>query len=133
MRTWSECPKPLYARSLNLAGKPDYLILKWNYVLPVECKSSPAPAEPYRSHVLQLAAYCYLVHEDTDQRPPYGVLCYADRTFAIPYTRDLERELEDTIAWMREDLGDGVAERSHNDAARCLSCSYAPYCDQRLE
>lgn len=131
-RTWRECPEPLYASSLNLAGKPDYLILKWNYTLPVEVKSAPAPVEPYRSHVLQLAAYCYLVHESTGQRPPHGVLHYADRTFAIPYTRDLERELEDTVAWMREDLGDGLAERSHSDPARCRSCSYASYCDQKL-
>ena len=106
MRTWRECPEPLYASSLNLAGKPDYLIRKWNYVLPVEVKSSAAPVEPYRSHVLQLAAYCYLVHETTDRRPPYGVLHYTNRTFAIPYTRELQQELEDTIAWMREDLGD---------------------------
>jgi CRISPR-associated exonuclease Cas4 len=131
-RTWRECPEPLYASSLNLTGKPDYLIRKWNYVLPVEVKSGPAPSEPYRSHVLQLAAYCYLVHETTDKRPPHGVLHYADCTFAIPYTRELERELEDTIAWMREDLSDGFAERSHNDPARCRSCSYAPYCDQKL-
>jgi CRISPR-associated exonuclease Cas4 len=73
------------------------------------------------------------VHEETERRPPYGVLHYADRTFAIPYTRELQRELEDTIAWMREDLGQGLAERSHNDPARCLSCSYASYCDQRLD
>lgn len=132
MRTWSECPEPLYASSLNLTGKPDYLIRKWNVVLPVEVKSSPAPVEPYRSHVLQLAAYCYLVHASTGQRPPYGVIHYVDRTFAVPYTRDLERELVDTIAWMQEDLADGRAERSHNDPARCLSCSYAPYCDQKL-
>lgn len=132
VRTWRECPDPLYAPSLNLAGKPDYLVRKWGYLLPVEVKSTPAPDEPYRSHVLQLAAYCCLVHETTGRRPPYGVLHYADRTFAIPYTRDLEHELEETIAWMREDLGDGLAERSHNDPARCQSCSYAPYCDQRL-
>jgi CRISPR-associated exonuclease Cas4 len=132
MRRWHDCPEPLYAASLNLAGKPDYLIHKWNYVLPVEVKSSPAPAEPHRSHVMQLAAYCYLVHESTGRRPPYAVLAYADRTFAIPYTRSLERELEDTIAWMREDLGAGQAARNHNDPARCRSCSYAPYCDQQL-
>lgn len=131
-RTWREPPEPLYAASLNLAGKPDYLIHKWTYVLPVEVKSSPAPAEPYRSHVLQLAAYCYLVQENTGRRPPYGVLHYEGRTIAIPYTRELERELADTIAWMREDLADGLAERSHDDPARCQACSYAPYCDQRL-
>ena len=39
-RGWQECPKPLYAASVNLTGKPDYLVQKWNYVLPVEIKSS---------------------------------------------------------------------------------------------
>ena len=56
--SWRPCTEPLYAASINLAGKPDYLVKKWTYVLPVEVKSSTAPAEPYRSHVLQLAAYC---------------------------------------------------------------------------
>ena len=55
--------EPLYASGANLAGKPDYLVRRWRYVLPVEVKSGPAPAEPYRSHVLQLAAYCLLVEE----------------------------------------------------------------------
>lgn len=131
-RTWRPCPEPLYAASIHLSGNPDYLVKKWNYYLPVEVKSSPAPAEPYRSHVLQLAAYCLLVHETYDRRPPYGLIHYEDRTFSIRYTRRLEQELLDTLEWMREDLRDGHADRSHNDAARCRSCSYAIYCDQKL-
>jgi CRISPR-associated exonuclease Cas4 len=132
-RTWQQCPEPLYAASINLTGKPDYLVRKWNYVLPIEVKSSPAPAEPYRSHVLQLAAYCLLVHESYGRRPPYGLIHYEDRTFSIRYTQRLERELLNTIEWMREDLGDGRADRSHNDPARCRACNYAVYCDQRLD
>ncbi len=71
-RAWRECPDPLYAPSVNLRGKPDYLVQKLRYVIPVEIKSGPAPDEPYRSHVLQLAAYCLLVEQEYEQRPPYA-------------------------------------------------------------
>jgi CRISPR-associated exonuclease Cas4 len=131
-RSWRECPDPLYAPSINLRGKPDYLVQKLRYVIPVEVKSGPAPGEPYRSHVLQLAAYCLLVEQEYEQRPPYGLIHYDDRTFAVSYTPQLEDELIDTIEWMREDMRDGQAERNHNDPARCRGCSYAIYCDQGL-
>ena len=131
-RAWRECPDPLHAPVLNLTGKPDYLVKKWQHLIPVEIKSRRAPAEPYRSHVLQLAAYCRLVEEVYERRPPYGLIHYADRTFAIKYTPELEDELVDTIEWMREDLKDGQADRNHNDPSRCQACSYAGHCDQRL-
>jgi CRISPR-associated exonuclease Cas4 len=132
MRTWRQCPDPLYSSSVNLSGKPDYLVKRLRYVLPVEVKSGLAPDEPYRSHVLQLAAYCLLVEQKYGRRPPYGLIHYDDRTFAVNYTRELESELLATIEWMRQDLRDGQADRSHNDLARCLACGYATYCDQRL-
>jgi CRISPR-associated exonuclease Cas4 len=83
--------------------------------------------------VLQLAAYCLLVEEAYGVRSPYGLVHYGDRTFAVRYTRELEGELLDTLDWMREDLGEGHAERSHDDPARCQACSYALYCDERLD
>jgi len=132
-RTWQACPDPLYAPSVNLAGKPDYLVKRWKYVLPVEVKSCPAPTEPYRSHVLQLAAYCLLVEETYEQRPPFGLIHYSDRTFSVRYTPELEDELLDTIDWMREDLQEGRADRNHNDSARCQACSFAGCCEQKME
>lgn len=131
-RAWQECPKPLYAASVNLAGKPDYLIKRWYYVIPVEVKTCRAPREPYRSHVLQLAAYCLLVEEAYDRRPPYGLIHYPDRTFSIRYTKSLEDELIDTIEWMRQDCVSKDVARSHNDTLRCQYCGFAEYCDQRL-
>ena len=131
-RHWRECPDVLYAASANLTGKPDYLVQKWQYVIPVEVKSGRTPDEPYRSHVLQLAAYCLLVGETRGRRPPYGLIHYPDRTFAVRYTGELERELLETIGWMREDMRDGHADRNHDDPARCRTCTYAGYCDQRL-
>jgi CRISPR-associated exonuclease Cas4 len=132
-RAWRTCSDPLYAPEANLTGKPDYLVEKWRHVLPVEVKSRQAPPQPYRSHILQLAAYCRLVQEEMGLRPPYGIIHYADRTFAVRYTRELENELLDTLAWMREDLGEGCADRNHNDPTRCRSCGYAFDCDQRLD
>jgi len=134
---WEDVPEPLYAPSANLAGRPDYLVRRRKRIIPVEVKSTAAPGKPYRSHVLQLAAYCLLVEEAYGERPPYGLLHYApadgqERTFAVHYTRALERELLDTLEWMREDWQHRRADRDHDDPARCRSCSYAEYCEQRL-
>jgi CRISPR-associated exonuclease Cas4 len=136
-RRWQAVAEPLYASSANLTGRPDYLVRRWNRTIPVEVKSTAPPAEPYRSHVLQLAAYCLLVEETYGQRPPYGLLHYtggdgAEQTFAVRYTRALGEELLGTMEWMREDWQEKRAERDHDDPARCRSCSYAEYCDQRL-
>ena len=131
-RRWTQCPEPLYAPAVNLAGKPDYLVRKWKNVIPVEVKSSSAPIEPYRSHVLQLAAYCLLTQATYGVRPPYGLIRYSDHIFVVNYTPELEDELLDTIDWMREDMRNGHADRNHNDHARCRACSYAVYCDQKL-
>ncbi|MBN1642479.1 MAG: Dna2/Cas4 domain-containing protein [Anaerolineae bacterium] len=136
--SWRACVDPLYAPSVNLSGKPDYLVQRWNHVIPVEVKSGDAPAEPYRSHVMQLAAYCLLVEAAYGRRPPYGLIHYdgehpaSTRTFAVRYTRELEDALLDTIEWMRQDLREGHADRSHDDPARCRACGYADHCDQRL-
>lgn len=137
-RTWQDCPEALYAPSVNLTGKPDYLVEKWNYLIPIEIKSCHAPAEPYRSHVLQLAAYCLLVEEACGKRPPYGLISYQDssgspaRTFSIRYTERLESELLNTLEWLREDWRNKDADRDHHDPLRCQACGYAAYCDQCL-
>ncbi len=129
---WHECPEPLYSPSVNLSGKPDYLLRRWQYTIPIEVKSCPPPDEPYRSHVLQMAAYCLLVEETFERRPPYGLIHYPGRTFAVNYTAALERELLDTIEQMRDDLRTGGTRRNHNAPARCRACGYAAYCDQTL-
>ena len=130
--TGGEKPQVLFSSRLGLSGRPDYLVERGRHLIPVEVKSGPAPPEPYRSHVLQLAAYCLIVDEVHGRRPPYGLIHYDNRTFAVNYTPELKDELLDTIEWMREDMRDGQADRNHNDPARCRSCSMAEFCDQRL-
>ncbi|MEZ4516770.1 MAG: hypothetical protein R3C44_08005 [Chloroflexota bacterium] len=52
-----------------------------------------APTRPWEGQILQLAAYCLLVEENYGVQPPYGILQYKDRAFAIEYTDELEDDL----------------------------------------
>ncbi len=124
-------PDPLYDAKLDLAGRPDFLLSTAEGVIPVEVKSGRAPLQPHDSHLLQLAAYCRLVQAREDRRPPHGVLKYADRSLAVPFSASLEERLLDTLAEMRR-AEVRTPDRSHESAGRCRACGYREGCDQRL-
>jgi len=131
-RAWGEVEKPLYDPQLGLTGKPDYLVEQNGQILPVEVKSGRAPDAPYDSHIFQVAAYCLLVQRGLGKRPPYGIIHYTDRDFAVDYTPELESRLLDVLAEMRRDeVRTGVA-RSHEIPARCQRCGFRDLCDQKL-
>lgn len=130
---WRPGVETLSAPAVGLTGRPDYLVEQLNgLVIPVEIKSTRAPRHPYRSHVLQLAAYCLLVTERYGVRPSHGILQYQDGAFAVDYTPELEQELRDTLDEMRDAFSAADLPRSHNSAARCSGCSLRAMCDQRL-
>src|SRR5689334_2720619 len=131
-RAWGKVEKPLYDPGLGLTGKPDYLVEKNGRLIPVEVKSGRAPQAPYDSHIYQLAAYCLLVERTMGSRPPYGIIHYEDRDFAVDYTGDLENALLDILAEMRRDEHRVEVERSHESAARCARCGFRNVCDERL-
>jgi len=129
---WGKVEKPLYDSALGLTGKPDYLIEKNGQIVPVEVKSGRAPESPYDSHIFQLASYCLLVEKTYGKRPPYGIIHYENRDFAIDYTHDLETALMDLLAEMRQDEIKREVNRSHDQAARCSGCGFRNVCDQSL-
>ncbi|MCS6994738.1 MAG: CRISPR-associated protein Cas4 [Anaerolineales bacterium] len=131
-RAWGKVEKPLYDPTLGLTGKPDYLVEQNGQIIPVEIKSGRAPQAPYDSHIYQLAAYCLLVERTLGRRPPYGILHYTDRDFAIDYTRELEDALLHLLAEIRRDERRAEVPRSHENAARCAKCGFRQTCDQRL-
>ncbi len=131
-RAWGQVEKPLFSSELELTGKPDYLVERDGKLIPVEVKSGHAPLTPYDSHIFQLAAYCLLVEKCYGKRPPYGILHYPDRDFAIDYTPELESALFDLLAEMRRDEVRTSVARSHEEPARCRRCGYRKNCDQRL-
>jgi CRISPR-associated exonuclease Cas4 len=125
----------LYSDRLLMVGKPDYLMRdKKGNVVPVEVKSGDAPraGRPYESHLMQLAAYFFLI-EDVLQRPvPYGLIRYRNRTIRIANTDELRARLMEVIAQMRRLMARGEGRRNHNQAQRCSRCSMAHACDERL-
>lgn len=132
-RQWGPVTEPLYDPHHGLTGKPDYLVQNGHDLIPVEVKSNRVSAAPYDAHIYQLAAYCLLVQSVYGKRPPYGILHYKNRTFAIDYTPELEANLLDILADMRlQDRHKDVA-RSHDELARCRGCGYRNTCDQVLE
>lgn len=131
-RGWGKVEKPLYDSTLGLTGKPDYLVEQHGKPIPVEVKSGRAPEAPYDSHIYQLAAYCLLIERTMGKRPPYGIIHYANRDFAVDYTRELEDALLDLLAEIRRDERREQIPRSHESAGRCAKCGFREICDQRL-
>ncbi|MCB2213957.1 CRISPR-associated protein Cas4 [bacterium] len=133
MGRWQPEGPVLYDRRLGLAGKPDYIVDHGGVPVPVEVKSGRTPKQPYQSHILQLAAYCYLVEATSGQQPPYGVLRYPRNTFKIPYTPELREELLTTLAEIRQaESQPSAVDRLHHAPARCAACGFRSVCDQRL-
>lgn len=131
--TWFRQREALFSENLGLTGKPDYLVEGADgTIIPVEIKSSLAPQEPHAGHVMQLAAYCLLVDEIYGERPLYGILQYRDRAFAIDYTIEIEEDLLDLLASMREDLFTSDVVRNHDEWSRCAGCSVRDHCSQRM-
>jgi len=91
-----------------------------------------APEAPYDSHIYQLAAYCLLVEKTYNTRPPYGIIHYENRDFAVDYTRKLEEALIELLADMKQDEYKKDVPRSHEQAGRCAKCGFRNVCDQRL-
>jgi CRISPR-associated exonuclease Cas4 len=130
---WGEkVEKPLYDGNLGLTGKPDYIVEKEGRFIPVEVKSGRAPQAPYDAHIFQLAAYCLLVEKNLGSRPPYGIIHYEDRDFAIDYTNELENAILDILAEMRRDERRADVQRSHEQNARCTRCGFRNVCEQKL-
>lgn len=123
--------KPFFDAELRLTGKPDYLVADGADVIPVEVKSGRAPAEPHTGHVYQLMAYCLLLERSTNQRPPYGILKYRDRAFAIDYTRQAEHDLLRLLDELHA-AGKKEQPRSHAEPGRCAHCGYRGVCDEKL-
>ena len=131
-RGWGKLEKPLFYAALELTGKPDYLVQQYGEIIPVEVKSGRAPEAPYDSHIYQLASYCLLVEKTYGKRPPYGIIHYETRDFAVDYTQELEQSLLELLTEMKRDQHKNDIPRSHEQAVRCKRCGFRKVCDQKL-
>ena len=133
VRQWQPVVEPLFDPHYALTGKPDYLVQQGKYLIPVEVKSKGVKALPLEAHIMQLAAYCLLVHQCYGNRPPYGILHYPNRTFAVKYTPRMEAQVLQLIEAIKDSKAKEIAlNRSHNSSSRCFHCGYRDICDQKL-
>ena len=131
--TWFRNKKPLHSAEHRLVGKPDYLVQQENgEIIPVEIKSGSAPNTPWPGHILQLAAYCWLVNEVYGKRPSFGILQYQDQAFTVDYSSELEEKLLNVMQEMRQDRQADNTDRSHNYVERCSACGLREKCLQRI-
>lgn len=80
----------LFAKTIQLVGRPDYLIKSGKYIEPVEKKKTKAPKDQYVNNNMQLMAYCLLVEENFGIRPRGGYLQYDDKEIKFAYTKEAE-------------------------------------------
>lgn len=92
----------LYAKTLPLVGKPDYLIKEGKFLIPVEVKTGNAPKKQYLNHNMQLMAYCLLVEEVYGIRPPGGYLKYSDKELKLAYTKEAEQSVREVVSEIRK-------------------------------
>lgn len=132
-RAWgAPLEQPLFIKELGLTGKPDYLVQQKGQIIPVEVKTGRAPDAPYDSHIYQLASYCLLVEKTYGKRPPYGIIHYPTRDFAVDYTPALENALLEILAEMRRDERRAEVNCSHAEPGRCVRCGFRKTCNQKL-
>jgi len=123
-------PETLRSERYRLVGRPDVVRRAPDgRRIPVEAKRRSAPAGgPFRSHVVQVWAYCLLLEEVDGRPPPFGVVRYADGEFRVPWTRAAREEL---LA-IRRAVGAPYDGRATPSAGRCGGCRWAPGCDARF-
>ncbi|MBN1677289.1 MAG: CRISPR-associated protein Cas4, partial [Candidatus Thermoplasmatota archaeon] len=124
--------KAFRSERYGLSGTPDYVIKVGDNIIPVEEKTGRTPKGPLFSHILQIAAYCLLIEEDTGKAPPYGLLKYPEHEHEIEYNQDLRNMLVDKLAEMRQAMKTKNVHRNHNRPGKCLHCSRRDVCPERL-
>lgn len=115
-----------------IAGKPDYIVEKKGFKIPVELKTGYS-GNPRINHVYQLAAYCHLIEEKYKIFVPYGVLVYNNiYEYKIPFNPKVRFELENIIKNMRSSMKTKNISRNHNDMRKCSSCSMREHCKDKI-
>ncbi len=124
--------EPLFSPKNMLVGKPDYIVKNDNNIIPIEMKSSMS-LKPWKSHILQLAAYCQLIEDTYGGFVPFGILVYnSSQQFRITFDPKIRFELESTIKKMRYLQRTGKVARNHNDPHKCKKCSMKSHCEMLI-
>ncbi len=124
--------KLLSSETYRLRGRPDYILEIDGENIPVEVKTGRTPKGPFFSHILQIAAYCLLLEEETGTPPSYGIVKYGETEFEIDYDETLKELLIAKLDEMRKLTLSGDVHRNHNREGKCRFCSRRKICPESL-
>ncbi len=120
----------LYSKDFPLLGKPDYIVQHEDgRLIPIELKLGVQNAMmPYSNHVVQLAAYCLILEDYSEQPPTHGILRYADRDFTIDYTPALRKKVIRLLAEMDRCTEQQPPMLTRQKVAKCRTCTFQQIC-----
>lgn len=128
-----EKSKMMKSMKYHLRGRPDYILNIDGDKVPVEVKSGRVPEGPFFSHVIQIAAYCFLIEEDMGETPPYGLVRYGSETeYEVEYDEELKELLLEKVGDMRDIIKKEEAHRNHSREGKCRNCSRREICSESL-
>jgi CRISPR-associated exonuclease Cas4 len=122
----------LVSERYKLTGRPDYILMVGAELIPVDLKTGRQPRGPLFSHILQIAAYCLLLSDESGKRVSRGILKYGDVEHEIEFDDELEALLLGKLEEMRGLMKSGDVHRNHNRAGKCTGCSRRQNCPERL-
>ncbi len=125
--------KAFFSKRFRITGKPDYIVKKDGYYIPVEIKTG-IHQKAQNNHIFQLMAYCLLLEENYNCFVPYGILVYNDslKSYKISYDPKMRFKLESLIKEMKKSLKSDKINRNHYEIKKCIKCSLRKYCNQKL-
>lgn len=112
----------MHSVRFGIRGKPDVVIRRRGFYIPVEHKSSESLGSARDWDVAQLLAYCLIVEERLG-RVEEGELVYRDATFVIPWNTENRNYILSVIECMR--AGRGQKTRQH---WKCRRCEFSLFC-----
>jgi CRISPR-associated protein Cas4 len=125
--------KSLFSKKYRLIGKPDYIVKRNGYFIPVEVKSGKHNTVK-KSHIYQLIAYCQLIEDNYNIFTPYGIIIYPEtsKQFEIQFDPKRRFQLDSIIKEMRKSISANSIMRNHNEKNRCIKCSMRQHCNKKI-
>lgn len=120
----------LSSTSYPLVGKPDYIIKSPDgRLVPVVLKPNVrGVTAPYPNHEIQVAAYCLILEDYSEEPPTHGLLRYADTEIVIDYTPTLRKKVIRLLSEMERCSTQHPPPLAKQKAAKCRACPFQPVC-----
>jgi CRISPR-associated exonuclease Cas4 len=114
----------------TLIGKPTYVIkLADNRLMPIEVKTiAQNTMKPAPHHALQMAAYCLILEDYSEQPPTHGLLRYVDREFTVDYTPALRKKVIRVLDEMNLCTATMPPALQKQKVTKCRACIFQPTC-----